>query len=125
MHIDLPSPIRRETDVPYTDFNYRVTDREYLPIPELPGDCSFWEVLASRKTRRAFGPLEKRQLAELLWYSAKTRFTRREQDGFLWQSRPAPSGGGRHPVDLIVVHEECGKAIVRVYDPIAHSLCIL
>jgi SagB-type dehydrogenase family enzyme len=124
-HIDLPSPIPRDTPVPYTEFSYPVTDREYLAIPESPNESSFWDVLASRRSRRAVGPLGETQLAHLLWYSAKTRAARREQDGFLWQSRPSPSGGGRHPVDLIVVHAERGKAIVRLYDPIAHALCTL
>jgi SagB-type dehydrogenase family enzyme len=124
-HIDLPSPIPRDTPVAYTDFSYPITGREYLAIPESPNESSFWEVLSSRSSRRAVGSIGETQLAHLLWYSAKTRAARRERDGFLWQSRPAPSAGGRHPVDLIVMHEECGRAIVRLYDPIAHSLCSL
>jgi len=123
-HIDLPSPIPRDTPVPHADFSYRVIGREYLAIPEPPSECSFWNVLASRRSRRA-GPIAKAQLTDLLWYSAKTRASYREQDGFLWQSRPAPSAGGRHPIDVIVLQEERGQVMGRLYDPIAHALCKL
>lgn len=58
----------------------------------------------------------------LLWHSAKTHELQHNEHGVIWQHRGAPSAGGIHPVELILLgpagcHWECAR-----YDPIAHAL---
>lgn len=125
-HINLSSPVVRESELPYSEFRYSATNRSYLPIPSSPLTAPFIEVLESRRTRRKFGKLSQERLSALLWYSGKTRATWRETSGYLWQHRPSPSGGGRHPLDLFVLTTGLApQKDIKIYDPIAHALCQL
>ena len=60
----------------------------------------------------------------LLWLTAKTRATRTDGDGFVWQHRPVASAGGRHPIDILIVRDP-KHPTVTLYDPGAHALCDL
>lgn len=121
----IPDPIPREIELPYTEFIYPVIRKDYLERPDERLDKGFLEVLHSRRTRRIYGDLQRSQLSALLWHTARTRGCAREESGFLWQHRSTPSGGGRHPIDILVLHRAFHEQGLAVYDPWSHALCDL
>lgn len=60
-----------------------------------------------------------------MWHVARTRSSRTLPSGAQWQHRAVPSAGGRHPVDLLIVHRVGRTWKVEVYDELAHALCDL
>jgi SagB-type dehydrogenase family enzyme len=86
-----------------------------LPPPDLEGDMSLEEALASRRSVRAFEdlPLTEAELGQLLW--AGQGIT--DQRGH----RTAPSAAALYPLELFVATEEG----VFHYDPQAHQLIVL
>jgi SagB-type dehydrogenase family enzyme len=111
--------VPRDEAVSYSEFQYHFAGAKlYLPRPTISMGRSFIEVLEGRRSRRLFGRLSAQRLSLLLWYAARTRASHQESSGFLWQHRPAPSAGGRHPVDILVA----GQRETALYDPISHSL---
>jgi SagB-type dehydrogenase family enzyme len=118
---DLRSPVLRPTELRYQEYRYARTGAKYLAVPLDPPEQMFFDVLGRRQTRRRFtAPLNEAAISALLWYSSKTLATRTEEGGHIWQHRPAPSGGGRHPIDLLVWESDTESP--SLYDPIAHSL---
>lgn len=120
-HINLNSPVPRKSELNYFEFPYKIIGKKYLPTPIASSDIPFFKVLLSRCSRRDLGYVSDNTLSELLWYSAKTLSVKKLESGYLWQHRPSPSAGGRHPIDLLLFSRKTSK--VRIYDPLAHSLC--
>jgi SagB-type dehydrogenase family enzyme len=109
--------VRRER-LTYREWSYSTADTQYLVVPEPVNEMQvYWR----RRSRRQFDALSSRQLSELLWYSCKEiRGTRSPR----WQQRPAPSAGGLHPLDVLLIRRD--QAIsVHLYNPGAHSLSLL
>jgi SagB-type dehydrogenase family enzyme len=123
-HIRLNSPFLREPERTPAPFIYKHLGTEYLPEPAPLPSPPLFEALSRRKSRREGLRPSRKDIAQLLWHSARTLSTTREESGFLWQHRPAPSGGGRHPVDLLVCSSLTHPAL-ELYDPMAHCLCKL
>ena len=121
-HIDLGSPSKRAIELPFTAFTYDTISCDYLPVPDKLPPINFSDVLHSRCSRRDFGPLSEQQLSAFLWYSSKTISVRLEESGYLWEHRPAPSAGGRHPLDLLVTNYGEMKSDFYLYDPFSHAL---
>lgn len=124
--INSNSPIPRMIEVPYTDFKYEITKRIYLATPESIPAVNFFDIIESRASRREFEKLPIDRLSVLLWYSAKTRLVAKLDKGNLWQHRPTPSAGGRHPIDILIINSNGEEyAPIYLYDPVAHALCQL
>jgi SagB-type dehydrogenase family enzyme len=121
-HIELKNPVPKSGSPSWKSASPLIVKREYLPVPPELGRKSFSEILANRKSRRTFGPLSDGQLSALLWHSAKTRKSQLLDGELVWESRPAPSGGGVHPIDLIVIDRSASQPRFRIYDAISHSL---
>lgn len=119
--INLNSPTPRKSELRHFEFPYKIIGKKYLPKPTVPCDIPFFQVLLSRRSRRNLGYLTDNILSELLWYSAKTLSLQKQENGYLWQHKPSPSAGGRHPIDLLLFSRKTSK--VRLYDSLAHSLC--
>lgn len=124
VHIRLSSPSPLEPERPAETFVYTCLGAEYLPEPTPLPSQPLLEILSRRKSRREGLRPSREDVARLLWHSARTLRTARAESGFLWQHRPAPSGGGRHPVDLLVCSTRT-RPVVELYDPMAHCLCRL
>jgi len=120
--IELGSPSKRPVELHVREFRYPTISREYLAVPKAPRNVGFFATVESRRSRRTFGPMSKSALSALLWYSSKTLSTWVEPNGFRWEHRPAPSAGGRHPVDLLVVSDNRAENVAYIYDPFAHAL---
>ncbi|BEP40853.1 nitroreductase family protein [Variovorax sp. V15] len=77
-------------------------------------------VLASRRTKRAFGPLPRESLASLLYAVQIVTEVGSSELGFPISFRAAPSAGAIHPVHLIVSSPDL--AGWHRYDPFQHAL---
>jgi len=114
-----PYPLAKPRALPVFDFQISGV----LPIPKptrrrwQPLD----QVLDTRQSRRDFkAPLTFQQLGDLLWYSSRTRHTARVAGNTLWSSKPSPSGGGCHPIQLLVLQAPVLKNKLLLYDSDHH-----
>ncbi|HUI28954.1 MAG TPA: nitroreductase family protein [Candidatus Acidoferrales bacterium] len=106
-------------------FHYNIERTCYLIKPDTKNSVSFFAVAESRRTRREFRRIPIEDLSALLWYTLKTRSTLTLQNGYMWQHRPTPSAGGRHPIDVLIYDHGNNQRTFELYDPIAHSLNLI
>lgn len=118
---ELPAPIPKEQEDAFFEFPYKKESVEYLDHPSPVKSQGFWNVLVSRKTRYEFSELSTSKLSTILWHSAKVLSSKRTKSGFIWQHRPTPSAGGRHPIDILVFRPS-ERTLVHLYDPLSHAL---
>lgn len=123
MPIDLGSPHPKQIRADIEKVVFNVIDKHYLPRPATPIERDFFSVVASRCSRRDYLPLRDESLANLLWYSAHPRSVKKDDQGHEIQFRPAPSAGGLHPIELIIIHPSQSQWLPYVYEPKAHCLC--
>jgi SagB-type dehydrogenase family enzyme len=76
----------------------------------------FGDVLDRRCTIRELKPITLERFGALLWHAARTR----EKHGGVWEHRAAPSAGGLHPIELVIVGN--GDEQAFRYDPTRHVL---
>lgn len=117
--IDVGDPRPRVPLLPFERFEFEFSSRYYLPISRETQLIDFFKVVMNRRSRRSFMPLDCKALGALLWHSNKTISQKELGNGHVWQHRPTPSAGGRHPIDLLIFSADGGA---HVYDPIAHAL---
>lgn len=120
--IELSEPDPRDKIVGWNEFEYRVARTVLLNPPDPTLAVNVFNVLDQRRTRRDFQRLEYAQVSSVLWFSAKRRsaVTRRHQ--YTWQHAPAPSAGGCHPADILILGISGEEQAVFVYEPISHAL---
>ena len=70
-------------------------------ISSLP-DIGFATVLEARHSVREFCAPSQAELLALLTHAARSRLTWPTEDGEIVGSRPSPSAGARHPIEIIV-----------------------
>lgn len=91
----------------------------FLPLPRIAKVRwpTLGSVLASRQSRRDFQkPLSFQQLATVIWHSAQLRDKTLLENGTIWESRIAPSGGGCHPIHIALLGAPDFPRDVLVYD---------
>ena len=120
--IDLSNPVPREPEVRYSEFQYNIEEEIYLSEPGISVDAPFLRVLGARHSKRTFKAVSAERLNALLWHSARAIIITPPRYGSPWQHRPAPSAGGRHPIDLLIIREPRDSNSLFLYDPIAHGL---
>ena len=91
-----------------------------LPIRPSWPTVNFVDVLARRRSTRPMLRPDIPQLSDLLWCSVKT--IDHAPGKRRYQRRPAPSGGGLHPIDLVIMNGPESQSSVWHYDAIEHSL---
>lgn len=123
--VDLESPILRQREKPYSEFQYSITERIFLPQATALPKTTFSKVLALRRSRREFNPVTEPDLNRLLWHSAKALEVSPPARSARWQHRPAPSAGGRHPIDILMIDRIADKKSVFLYQPEPHALAKL
>lgn len=115
-----PRPRRHFLDDP--DVSWPTHGAQRLVPPAESAGVDTLAVLDERRSRRHFATLQNRQLSAFLWYTARTRVSWRDEAGRSFESRPAPSAGGCHPHDLVIVRPQKQHLIASVYDPHEHAL---
>lgn len=77
--------------------------------------------LSTRQTRRKFNvPVPLDELGRLLWLACRTFTSRPSGMGFDLENRPYPSGGGIHPIHLVL--QRSGSGALERYNTRDHSL---
>jgi SagB-type dehydrogenase family enzyme len=115
-------PRPRASLEPYQAVQWDISEEIPLAVPDDSALASFARTLEARRSERAFGPLTELQLTALLWHAARTKQTALSPLGVQVSHRLAPSGGGIHPIHLVI--QWPGNGWVR-YDPEAHALNVL
>jgi SagB-type dehydrogenase family enzyme len=121
----LQSPVPRAHPLKGEDIRWSTDPPRTLTAPMHPGSVDVFPLLNGRRTHRHFRSLTARDLSTFLWYSARTRFAYLDESGRRFESRPAPSAGGCHPHDLLIVRPRHGNLEASVYDSRAHALAAL
>jgi SagB-type dehydrogenase family enzyme len=124
MTIELSSPRPRARQRSRRPVELHLTEAVFLPPPpslRIPFD----RVLTRRRSIREFGePLSVKQLAALLGLAVKSRpAAPRSPHG--WQSRPYPSAGGCHEIDLLVLNIAGHPGAAFIYNARHHALGLL
>lgn len=118
----LRSPTPRQAPRHAPDLSWRTGPARALAAPGHLHAADVFRVLDSRRTRRQFRVLPERQLSTFLWYSARSRFSYLDEGGRRFESKPAPSAGGCHPYDLLVVRPRPAELAASIYEARAHAL---
>ena len=95
-------------------------------ISTLP-DVSFAAVLEARHSVREFGAPNEADLLDLLTFAARSRFEWPTQDGRIASSRPSPSAGALHPIEIVIAALEVRGLVPGMYwfDPVQCRLAVL
>ena len=97
--------------------------RQISTMPE----TSFAAVLEARQSVREFSAPSDADLLSLLTHAARARFAWSTGDGQSFGSRPSPSAGGKHPIEIVVAALEVGGLSPGLYwfDPVLCRLTAL
>lgn len=123
--IELRSPILRDRELPYQEFDYPIVSTQFLPEPSISNSVPFLEVINRRRSKRNFNSLAFEQLNALLWHSARTIDLIPPIKQIRWEHRPSPSGGGRHPIDVFILKQGHINLELHLYQSISHALSLL
>lgn len=123
--IEIGSPVLRDQELSYQEFIYPILSRQFLPEPIINDSAPFLEVVSRRRSQRTFRPLTSEQLNALLWHSSRTIDLSPPRLQVRWEHRPAPSGGGRHPIDVVIIQPKASGDEMFLYQSIPHALATL
>lgn len=115
--IKLKQPIPRPKPKRTQPFAFFYTG--FLPLPQTlkSSQRSLKSVLGARHSQRNFEePLSFNQLATIIWQSSRIRKSQFLENGTKWESRIAPSGGGCHPIHIVIIGASDFPRDVLVYD---------
>lgn len=116
------SPIRRKKPIPYEEYHYRTGALQYLPAPTRLA-ASLRTALLERRCKPVRQAPSEQDLSTLLWTVGKTLSQRKTLIAHQrWEHRGVPSAGGKHPIDLLVMEWTRTPGVLRLYDPLSHSL---
>lgn len=96
------APIRQIFQVPTNTNKISVCQRR----SGTPVCAPLLDVLSTRRSRRRFRSISSRRLSDLLFHSARVRSSWDGSDGYRLSSRPAPSAGARHPIEILGVFNQ-------------------
>ena len=123
MFIDLQSP---KPKIPAGNaparIRHPVKNSILLPRPSKSLSQRFGNVLLRRRSSSDLAPLNLSQLGDFLWHCCKPRDLQIDPVGRVWQSRPTPSAGGTHSIDLFLLNVPQHQEAVHIYDPLGHTL---
>ena len=117
---DLGNPVPYPTVEIYPARAWPKGKVQLLPAEACIETAKFADVVASRRSRRAFGRLDAVQLSRLLSLTCRTQHTLEHSFGFPLSLRPAPSAGAIHPIHVILGSSD--QRSWQRYDPWRHSL---
>lgn len=115
-----PQPRSRPTLPPRLEIGFR--EAIFLPRAK-PRSVRFEQVAARRKsTRNLHHRLSVAQLGALLWLAAKNRQGKAPVGRPDWRSRPYPSAGGCHEIEILVANLGGHEDTAFLYDSRHHAL---
>ena len=121
--ISLKPPQPRKFPLSISRFDFKIGAVISLPKIQQHRLPPLHLVLDRRQSRREFKtPLAIQKLSDLLWHSSRVRQIRRTAGNVEWQSRPSPSGGGCHPIQLLLLRAPVLETSLLIYNPEHHAL---
>jgi SagB-type dehydrogenase family enzyme len=114
------NPLPKKSEDMVETFNYPVSATILFGKPA-EHHMDYFELTRLRKSVRDLSALSIKQLGDLLWFAAKIIHTHVQTNGYILTSRPSPSAGARHPVDLLIITPSQSN-VVSYYNPFEHSL---
>jgi len=120
----MEDPIPKENHDLFSPFPYPLGKKISFPIPSNKRSKDFLEVILSRRSERVFEKgITIESIVDLLYFANKIESCALDQNDFLITRRTAPSGGGRHPIDILVsMPDDMDKRQFDLYNPIDHSI---
>lgn len=116
----------RPAEVPYCDqdISYKGKRIKLEGVKSNLPDISISETFRKRRSYRNFGRIHFFSLSNLLFHGGRVRDVWEAPDGYRATSRPSPSAGGRHPIDLLCVANDVEglKEGIYVFDPFVCDL---
>jgi SagB-type dehydrogenase family enzyme len=112
-----PTPKSKENKV--TEFNYPIIKHIPLPKPKMP-KVDLLTCISERRSASKFKKMNLEGISQILWLSAKIKKVHVQKNGYILSHRPAPSAGGRHPIDILVQLDNKGDLFY--YNAFDHSL---
>lgn len=121
METSFDSPSPRDSAAQYAEVSWPRGPRTQLQAFDGDLTVNVAAVLSTRQTRRNFSAqISLDKLGHLLWLACRTCTSRPSGMGFDLECRPHPSGGGIHPIHLVLQRSD-GGALER-YNTRGHSL---
>lgn len=125
MTIKLRSPIPRKRSRLHAPPAYHFAEAIFLPEHSAT-KISFARVAARRRSSRDFGDgLNAAQLGKLLSLAVRSREAKPLDGHSDWESRPYPSAGGCHEIDILALNVSGHPDAAFVYDARHHALGML
>lgn len=120
----MEDPIPKENHDLFTPFPYPLGKKISFPKPSNIRSKDFLKVILTRRSERLFKEgITIEGIVDLLYFVNKIESCALDQNDFLVTRRTVPSGGGRHPIDILVsMPDEMHKRQFDLYNPIDHSL---
>ncbi len=89
-----------------------------------PVDLNFLDVMYSRRSKRDHEIPTLDEISEVLYHSCRIMEIDTDESGILLTKRMTPSGGSRHPIDILISFPEKNREI-SLYNPLSHSSSLL
>ena len=119
----MKDPIPRKIPLKFDPFIYPVRQRIKLSLNHDLFEKQFLDVIFSRRSERVSSTINSNQLSQLLHICTRIHSIQMDESGYVLTQRSTPSGGARHPVDILVsISSPIAKRSLEYYNPIDHSL---
>ncbi len=90
----------------------------------IPRELNFLDVMYTRRSKKVHEIPTLEEISEVLYHSCRIMEIDTDESGIILTKRMTPSGGSRHPIDLLISFPERNRAI-SLYNPLSHSLSSL
>ncbi len=119
----MESPIPKKHDDKFVPFIYPIMIKYKLERPVEKVEREFLDVVLARRSANNFSPLTILEVSKVLYWSTKIQSFQTDERGFVLTKRTSPSGGARHPIDLLVSNTAPIKERgLFYYNPVDHTL---
>ncbi|MGV8131396.1 MAG: nitroreductase family protein [Candidatus Pacearchaeota archaeon] len=104
-------------------YRYHISKILKLPPPKEVSKASFISILKGRRTKYDFDHCSLQDISNILWHSAKVKMVSISPEGNILTSRPSPSAGAIHPIDILVsIPNKLNQRLLYYYNPFKHEL---
>lgn len=119
----MKSPQPKDHIDKYTPYLYNIANKIHLDSFSNFPSIEFKDVLINRRSHRLFDkPINTSHLYQILHLSTKITSISQNEEGFIETMRVVPSGGARHPIDLLTIEKIDNLNCLNLYNPIDNSI---
>jgi len=119
----MESPKPKQHFDKYEPFYYPIGERIKIPSFAKPPIRDFLEIILSRRSSSNLKKASFNEVLEIIYLSMRVDSIGIDENGFYLSKRTAPSGGARHPVDILVSsNDKLSDRDLYYYNPIGPSI---